>query len=170
MKSWLRPWLVVSTTDQKVTIKAIYCNKIFAMPKSQVLKGLLRIHIGMSGVATSPVVLRCMCDSPRTGCAPKNNNIYVARTSNNRVIMACELYCCLLPRCEALRICRSGFPIATVVDWWSNQRRHITGDSIQIWHPQELPTFAALRPRIRLIALGRSFWETTRAKSLHDSF
>jgi len=30
------------------------------------------------------------------------------------VIMACELYCCLLPQCEALRICRSGFPIATV--------------------------------------------------------
>jgi len=38
----------------------------------------------------------------------------VARTSNNRVIMACELYCCLLPQCEALRMCRSGFPIATV--------------------------------------------------------
>jgi len=37
----------------------------------------------------------------------------VARTSNNRVIMACELYCCLLPQCEALRTCRSGFPIAT---------------------------------------------------------
>ena len=28
--------------------------------------------------------------------------------------MACELYCCLLPQFEALRICRSGFPIATV--------------------------------------------------------
>jgi len=26
----------------------------------------------------------------------------------NRVIMACELYCCLLPQCEALRSCRSG--------------------------------------------------------------
>jgi len=38
----------------------------------------------------------------------------VARTSNNRVIMACELYCCLLPQCEALRICRSGCSIATV--------------------------------------------------------
>ena len=33
----------------------------------------------------------------------------VARTSNNGVSMACELYCCLLPQCEALRICRSGF-------------------------------------------------------------
>ena len=28
--------------------------------------------------------------------------------------MACELYCCLLPQCEALRICRSGFSIATL--------------------------------------------------------
>ena len=27
--------------------------------------------------------------------------------------MACELYCCLLPQCEALRTCRSGYPIAT---------------------------------------------------------
>jgi len=25
--------------------------------------------------------------------------------------MACDLYCCLLPQCEALRTCRSGFPI-----------------------------------------------------------
>ena len=24
-----------------------------------------------------------------------------------------DLYCCLLPQCEALRTCRSGFPIAT---------------------------------------------------------
>jgi len=38
----------------------------------------------------------------------------VARTSNNRVIAARDLYCCLLPQCEALHTCRSGFPIATV--------------------------------------------------------
>jgi len=69
-----------------------------------------------STVATSPVVLRWLYDSPRTGCARRTTPyIYVARTSNNRVIMACELYCCLLPQCEALRICRSGFPIATVL-------------------------------------------------------
>jgi len=55
-----------------------------------------------------------MCDLPRTGCAWRTTPcIYVARTSNNRVIMACELYCCLLPQCEALHSCRSGFPIAT---------------------------------------------------------
>jgi len=39
--------------------------------------------------------------------------MYAARTSNNRVISSGDLYCCLLPRCEALRTCRSGFPIAT---------------------------------------------------------
>jgi len=38
-----------------------------------------------------------------------------------RVIMACELCCCLLPECEALRICRSGFPIATIVLTYDNQ-------------------------------------------------
>jgi len=40
--------------------------------------------------------------------------IHVARTSNNRVIVARDLYCCLLPQCEALRTNRSGFPIATL--------------------------------------------------------
>ena len=69
-------------------------------------------------VATSPVVLRWLCDSPRTGYAWRTTPyIYVAPTSNNRVIMACELYCCLLPQCEALRICRSVLPIATQTCW-----------------------------------------------------
>jgi len=39
--------------------------------------------------------------------------MYVARTSNNRVISPGDLYCCLLPRCEALRTCCLGFPITT---------------------------------------------------------
>jgi len=46
-------------------------------------------------------------------CATNNTYMYVARTSNNRVIAARDLYCCLLPQCEALRTYRSGFPIAT---------------------------------------------------------
>ena len=41
---------------------------------------------------------------------------YVARTSNNRVIMACELYWCLLLQCEALRTCRSGFSDRNTTD------------------------------------------------------
>jgi len=44
----------------------------------------------------------------------------VARTSNNKVISLGDLYCCLLPRCEALRTCRSGFPIATVTTIWQH--------------------------------------------------
>ena len=42
--------------------------------------------------------------------------ICVARTSNNRVVAAYDLYCCLLPQCEALGTCRSGFPMATSSD------------------------------------------------------
>jgi len=38
--------------------------------------------------------------------------MHVARTSNNRVISSGDLYCCLLLRCEALRTCCSGYPIA----------------------------------------------------------
>jgi len=39
--------------------------------------------------------------------------IYLARTSNNRVITARDLYCCLLPQYKASHTCRSGLPIAT---------------------------------------------------------
>jgi len=47
-------------------------------------------------------------------CANNNTHIYGARTSNNRVVATRGLYCCLLPQCEALRTCRSGFPTATI--------------------------------------------------------
>ena len=48
------------------------------------------------------------------GICVKNNTImYAVRTTNNRVILSGDLYCCLLPQCEALRIWRSGFLIAT---------------------------------------------------------
>ena len=56
------------------------------------------------------------CVITTNGMCVKNNTImYVARTSNNRVISSGDLYCCLLPRCKALRTCRSGFQIATVL-------------------------------------------------------
>jgi len=35
-------------------------------------------------------------------CVKNNTHIYVARTSNNKVILSGNLYCCLLPQCEAL--------------------------------------------------------------------
>ena len=36
-----------------------------------------------------------------------------------REIAMHDLYCCLLPQCEALRTCRSGFPIATLLHFCS---------------------------------------------------
>ena len=47
-------------------------------------------------------------------CVKNKTIIYVARASNSKRDCEHDLYCCLLPRCEALRTCRSGFPIATV--------------------------------------------------------
>jgi len=39
--------------------------------------------------------------------------ISVVQASNNKRDCEHDLYFCLLPRCEALGTCRSGFPIAT---------------------------------------------------------
>ena len=44
----------------------------------------------------------------------QDSNIYMVRTSNNRAIVVHDIYGCLLPQCEALHTCRSGFPITTV--------------------------------------------------------
>jgi len=59
------------------------------------------------------VVLKCAVHHERN-VREEKHPFYTARTSSNRVIVACDLYCCLLPQCEALHTCRSGFPIAAV--------------------------------------------------------
>jgi len=47
-------------------------------------------------------------------CA-KNKNIYAWRKQAiAREIVTPDFYCCLLPQCEALHTCRSGFPITTI--------------------------------------------------------
>jgi len=51
-------------------------------------------------------------------CVKNNTIMYVARTSNNRVISSGDLYCCLLPWCKALRTCCSEFLIATLDSWF----------------------------------------------------
>ena len=43
----------------------------------------------------------------------EQHHVYVAWTSNNRVISLGKLCCCLLPQCKALCTCCSGFPITT---------------------------------------------------------
>jgi len=47
-------------------------------------------------------------------CVKNNTIIYIARANNSKRDCEHDLYCFLLPRCEALRTCRSGFPIATI--------------------------------------------------------
>ena len=59
------------------------------------------------------VALKCAVRHERI-VREEQHHIYVARTSNNRVIAVHDPYCCLLPQCEALRTCHSGFPIATL--------------------------------------------------------
>jgi len=53
-----------------------------------------------------PVFLQNASGNPRfitNGmCAKNNTHMYMARTSTNRVISSSDLYCCLLPQCEAL--------------------------------------------------------------------
>jgi len=40
-----------------------------------------------------------------------NTHIYASQTSRNRMSTTWDLYCCMLPQCEALHTCRLGFPI-----------------------------------------------------------
>jgi len=47
-------------------------------------------------------------------CVKNTTIIYVAQASNSKRDCEHDLYCCLLPWCEALRTYHSGFPIATV--------------------------------------------------------
>jgi len=48
------------------------------------------------------------------GMYVKNNtHIYVSQTSRNRMSTTWDIYCCLLPQCEALHTRRLGFPITT---------------------------------------------------------
>jgi len=61
-----------------------------------------------------------MYHSKQTGCAQKTTP-YVAQTGNNSitVILMDDLYYCLLPQCEALCTCNSGF--ATATKWCCDQ-------------------------------------------------
>jgi len=61
-----------------------------------------------------------MCEFPRTGCRLREEQhpyiyIYlcVSQTSRNKISTTLDLYCCLLPQCEALHTCPLAFPITT---------------------------------------------------------
>jgi len=95
-------------------IKYSDLHRIWKVWHSNTRKSWLGNFSKRCGFATSPVVLRWFGDSPRTGCArtTKMYIVFVARASNNKRDCEHDLYCCLLPRCEALLTCRSKFPIA----------------------------------------------------------
>ena len=46
--------------------------------------------------------------------------------------MACNLYCCLMPQREALRTCRSGFPIATLLWNYLDHSAAVTDQKLRI--------------------------------------
>jgi len=87
----------VKPSQKERVIGAVHCNKE-----------------GYCCNLSTGIVLNAQFTTNRM-CANNNTHIYVAWRSNNRVVVARDLYCCLLPQCEALRTCRSGFPIATVL-------------------------------------------------------
>jgi len=97
-------------------------------------------YLAIGPVATSWLALCWMCDSLHEQDVHEESHSYVAQTSNDRVILMewswwvtsnnaggpgeqltvlpdgddySDTYCSLLPQCEALRTCNSGFPITT---------------------------------------------------------
>ena len=136
--SWLLRVLPVADSFSNEEMRTASRICVHQSTREAINTSLWRRKTKTASVATSPVVLRWLCDSPRTGCAWRITPLYMWREQaiiewswlessadinlwtiehddwrTRRVIMAC-LYCCLLPRCEALRTCCSGFPIATL--------------------------------------------------------
>ena len=74
-----------------------------------------KLVVGLRMIVLQPLRWRCVdcVIHHERDVREEQKYICVARTSNNGVISSGNLYCCLLPWCEALRTCRSGFPIAT---------------------------------------------------------
>jgi len=80
-------------------VSAIFCSRF--------------LHVYHDTVATFQLALRWMCNSPRTGCARRTTTTYMWHEQAIVEWLRRMISCCLLPQCEALRTCRSVFPIAT---------------------------------------------------------
>jgi len=76
---------------------------------------VILIHLGVLGGAIAFIFLVIECivllktlgrhrmrNAPQTGCVLRIAQTNVAQTSNERVSMTCDLYCCLLSQHEAL--------------------------------------------------------------------
>jgi len=79
---------------------------------SQKARAIAAVRCKNEGMLLQPLCWRCVecVVYHEQNMQKKQHYIYVVRTSNSRV---CELYCCLLPQCETLHTCHSGFPITT---------------------------------------------------------
>jgi len=102
----------VAASNNRVHMPWSLCYCLFA---PHICMVLFFTHIPFVVNHTINTTPRERLQQPRTGCAWRITPIYsyVAPTSNNRVISSGDLHCCLLPQCEALHTCRSGFLIAT---------------------------------------------------------
>jgi len=107
----------------------------------------------MEGMLLQPLRWRCVdcVIHHERDVREEQKYMYVARTSNNRVISLGDLYCCLLPRCEALRICRSGFPIATLLHQKKVETLNIT---IFYWKLDDFPHLQRVRYALQLYQLA----------------
>jgi len=104
-----------SGKGQAVLYVFLVINKIYA-PFSFILKIAVR-HCWWYCCNLSGGVALIVRFTRNGMCAKNNTIIYVRRASNSERDCEHDLYCCLLLRCEALRICRSGFPIATILSF-----------------------------------------------------
>jgi len=96
----------LATCCQKSSTQSVFFNTLFDAWVTTRSPNLCCNH-------SAGVALECAVHHERN-VSEQKHYIYVAWTSNNRVISRGELYCCLLPQCEALHTRRSGFPIATL--------------------------------------------------------
>jgi len=98
-------------------------------------RAICAVRCKKEGMLLQPLRWFCVDCVIHHGCAWRTTPyIYVAQKNNNRVVMACELYCCLLPQCEALHICHSGYSIATLVETVDTVRISVVPDP-DFWSP-----------------------------------
>ena len=83
----------------------------------------------VQGLLLQPLRWRCVkcVIHHKRNVREEKHHIYVAQTSNDKVISSGDLYCCLLPQWEALCTCRLSFLTAT--KWCCDQDVKVVPDA-----------------------------------------